>query len=150
MHDKADFGQGTRWHWHVNRQPHNLFDCAPCVLDNPRISTNQRLISHQYVEVPSLSLQFTLSPKTSGSLPLILPDRIAQPMPPSTLISIDDSSVSGATHHLDTSSVLHARRVSTPILIDGPSGSRETRTSNVLHVHRVSSCDNCTSYIPCL
>ncbi|KAF8472291.1 hypothetical protein DFH94DRAFT_856184, partial [Russula ochroleuca] len=64
-------------------------------------------------------------------------------MPPSTLISIDDSSVSGATHHLDTSSVLHARRVSTPILIDGPSGSRETRTSNVLHVHRVSSCDNC-------
>jgi hypothetical protein len=49
-----------------------------------------------------------------------------------------------------------ARRIfpsTPPIPINAPSGSRTTRyleASDVLHVHRVSSCDKRTSYVPCL
>ena len=58
-------------------------------------------------------------------LTFVIPDRVARRIIPSTpRIVIYGHSGSKATHHLDT--------------------------SNVLPVHRVSSCDNRTSYVPCL
>ena len=87
-------------------------------------------------------------------LSLILSGRIARricPCIPS--ISIDGPS-GVVARHIDTPNVLPVQHVGTPLIpMDGPSESRATHqldTSKALPVHRVSSCDKCTSYVPCL
>ena len=81
----------------------------------------------------------------SPIIPNSISRRIFPNYPP---ISMDPSSGSRATRHLDTSKGLHVHRFSTPpIAIDGPSGSRVTHHLSTLD--RVSPCDKRTSYVPC-